>query len=244
MEEEMMSEQYCLKWNAFQSTVSNSFSILRKEESLFDVILVSDDHVQTSAHKLVLSACSNFFKDILKTTSHPQPVIYLSGVTSTMIGYILDYIYLGEVSLYQEELDIFLETAQKLKIEGLLSTEKSNTLDLKNEKHDTDQVFEDVKSTIFDAVKPDVKERPLKNNPIVRIESQREEELEAKKNEMLVKKSGVYYCNLCGHSGSDRRNMQRHTEIHIEGMAHICTYCGKSFRSKNSYRTHKYTFHK
>ena len=240
--EKIMSEQYCLKWNAFQSTVSNSFSILRKEESLFDVILVSDEHVQTSAHKLVLSACSSFFKDILKNTSHPQPVIYLSGVPSTIIGYILDYIYLGEVNLHQEHLDIFLETAQRLKIEGLLSTEKHNTPEIKNEQYDMDDASEDVKSNI--SFKPPVNERSLKNNPIVRIESQREDELEAKKNEMLVKKSGVYYCNLCGHSGSDSRNMKRHTEIHIEGMAYICTHCGKSFRSRNSFRTHKYTFHK
>ena len=46
--------------------------------------------------------------------------LYLGGVTSDNLGFILDYIYYGEVKLYQEQLDSFLESAQKLEIEGLL----------------------------------------------------------------------------------------------------------------------------
>ena len=37
------------------------------------------------------------------------------------LGLILDYIYHGEVNLFQEQLDSFLESAQKLEVEGLLS---------------------------------------------------------------------------------------------------------------------------
>ena len=36
------------------------------EKDLFDVTLVSDDHVFIGAHKVVLSALSNFFKDLIK----------------------------------------------------------------------------------------------------------------------------------------------------------------------------------
>ena len=63
-------DKFCLKWNDFQTTVSQSFGLLRKEKDFFDVTLVSDDQVQVSAHKLVLSACSSFFKTILKQNSN------------------------------------------------------------------------------------------------------------------------------------------------------------------------------
>ena len=119
-----MSERFCLKWNDFQSVVSQSFSVLRREEDFYDVTLVSDDQTQIPAHKLVLSASSHFFKSILKRNSHSHPLLYLSGVDSKSLGFVLDYIYQGEVQIYQHELDNFLETAEKLEIEGLLTNEE------------------------------------------------------------------------------------------------------------------------
>ena len=118
-----MEEKFCLRWNDFQSTVSSSFGILRQEKDFFDVTLVSDDEIQIPAHKLVLSACSGFFKSILKTNVHSHPLLYLSGIDSRNLGYILDYIYQGEVNLYQGQLDSFLDSAQKLRIEGLQAKE-------------------------------------------------------------------------------------------------------------------------
>merc|ERR1712155_301395 len=75
-------EKFCLKWNDFRSNASKSFSCLRKEEDFFDVTLVSDDEQHIAAHKLVLSASSEFFKNILKKTSHSSPLIYLNGYSS------------------------------------------------------------------------------------------------------------------------------------------------------------------
>ena len=54
-------EKFCLKWNDFKANVSSSFNVLRKEEELFDVTLVSDDEHHIAAHKLILSASSEFF---------------------------------------------------------------------------------------------------------------------------------------------------------------------------------------
>ena len=96
-----MSEKFSLKWNDFKTTVSNSFGILREEKEFFDVTLVSDDERQIPAHKLVLSACSDFFKSILKRNPHSHPLLYLSGVDGKSLGFVLDYIYQGEVKLTQ-----------------------------------------------------------------------------------------------------------------------------------------------
>ena len=115
-----MSEKLSLRWNDFQSKVSRNFSLLRSEEEFFDVSLVSDDQKMMSAHKLVLSASSPYFKHILTNNKHSHPLLCLDGVSSGELQFVLDYIYHGEVQIYQEQLDRFLEVAQKLKLEGLI----------------------------------------------------------------------------------------------------------------------------
>ena len=65
----MSSEKFSLKWNDFATNVSNSFSRLRQETRLYDVTLVSNDHQQVSAHKLVLSACSEVFSYIFNSNN-------------------------------------------------------------------------------------------------------------------------------------------------------------------------------
>ena len=118
-------EKFNLRWNDFQANVIKSFGILRKEKDFFDVTLVSDDEQHISAHKVVLSASSEFFKNILKKAQHASPLIYLSGVTEKDLSAVMDYIYHGEVQLYQEELDSFLDAAQRLKINGLTENEET-----------------------------------------------------------------------------------------------------------------------
>ena len=58
-----MTEKFRLKWEDFQSNISKSFRRFRsQEEELCDVNLLGDDQVQVSAHRLVLSASSPYFR--------------------------------------------------------------------------------------------------------------------------------------------------------------------------------------
>ena len=101
--------------------------VLRQESGLFDVTLVSSDQKQVSSHRLVLSACSEFFKNIFYSNTHSHPLLYLDGVDSAEVNLMLDYVYNGEVKIYQEFLDRFLEIANKFKLYGLLATEDAVT---------------------------------------------------------------------------------------------------------------------
>ena len=116
-----MSEKFNLKWNDFHTNVSRSFGHFRNEDYLHDVTLISEDFKHIPAHKLVLSACSEFFKNILKETKQTQPLLCLDGVNTIDLQNVLDYVYLGEVRILQEDLDRFLSVAQRLKLEGLIS---------------------------------------------------------------------------------------------------------------------------
>ena len=120
----MSSEKFSLKWNDFASNVSHSFSKLRQETRLYDVTLVSNDHKQVSAHKLVLSACSEVFSNIFNSNNSSNMMLYLDSVDVKEVNFMLDYIYQGEVQIHQENLDRFLEIATKFKLSGLLGDEK------------------------------------------------------------------------------------------------------------------------
>ena len=75
-----------------------------------------------SAHKLVLSACSEYFKIILSSIKeYSHPVICLDGVSYNDLNSALDYMYCGEVQIEQDSLDKFLTTAKKLKMEGIVT---------------------------------------------------------------------------------------------------------------------------
>ena len=78
-----MSPKFCLKWNDFDSNASKAFRLLMDEDFLQDVTLVGDDQSQIAAHKLVLSACSEYFNSIFKKNNHSHPLLCLCEVVLT-----------------------------------------------------------------------------------------------------------------------------------------------------------------
>ena len=109
------------KWNDFGTNVTKSFDRLRDQEAFYDVTLVSDDQKKLSAHKVILSSGSEYFRNILTShTRHPHPLLCLDGVSFTELNYIIEYIYRGEVRVGQTDIVKFLKLAQKFGIEGIL----------------------------------------------------------------------------------------------------------------------------
>ena len=113
----MTTEKLCLVWNDFQSHVQVSFGELRTDTDFTDVTLACEDQ-SIKAHKVVLSACSPFFKKLLKNHPHPQPLIYMKGIKTSSLTAIIDFLYLGEANVFQEELDSFLALAEELQLKG------------------------------------------------------------------------------------------------------------------------------
>ena len=70
-------EKFCLRWNEFENNISSSFQELRNDKDFFDVTLACDDN-QLQAHKVILSACSPFFRSVLKKNPHQHPLLYCS----------------------------------------------------------------------------------------------------------------------------------------------------------------------
>ena len=119
----MSDEKFCLKWNDFEVNLKSSFRDLRDSRDLFDMTLVCGEFHQVQAHKVILSASSPFFRDVLASNPHTNPLIFLRGISKSDLQYILDFIYHGEVSVSQNQLNNFLSVAEDLKIKGLTQSQ-------------------------------------------------------------------------------------------------------------------------
>ena len=249
-------EKFCLKWNDFQVNVSNSFSTLRKENDFYDVSLVSDDDQVVSAHKVVLSASSEFFKNILRKADHAKPMIYLSGVDSKELKCILDYIYEGEVQLYQEDLDKFLAVAQKMRINGLIGDriedskeevhEGKEEVDLNNGMNNITEQSSYSNSKEIQARK--IESYAKKSDKTVSVVAQEGENVyEVAKRaveDILIKDGDSWVCKVCNKSSKKIFDMRRHAEVHIEGLSFPCQLCGDKFRSRTQLVNHKQSKHR
>jgi len=119
------SEKFCLRWNDFENNISGAFRELREDKDFFDVTLACDDD-QMQAHKVILSACSPFFRAILRRNRHEHPLLYLKGVKYADLVSVLNFMYHGEVNVAQEELNSFLAVAEDLKVKGLTQNNAEN----------------------------------------------------------------------------------------------------------------------
>ena len=98
------SEKFSLRWNDFESSISSNIGKLRDAQDFLDVTLVCEND-QIRAHKLVISACSPFFRNILNKNPHQNPLLYMKGVKLRDMESVLDFMYYGEVSIYQNDLN-------------------------------------------------------------------------------------------------------------------------------------------
>lgn len=67
MGESDSGQQYCLRWNNHSDSIISEFEVLLGQEDFVDVTL-SCDRQSVKAHKVVLSACSTYFRRLLKVS--------------------------------------------------------------------------------------------------------------------------------------------------------------------------------
>ena len=156
-------EKFCLKWNDFESNISSSFKDIKDEKDFMDVTLACEES-QVTAHKVVLSACSSFFRSVLRRNPHQHPLLYMKGVSFSDLESLLDFMYYGEVNIAQENLNSFLSVAEELQVKGLTqsSTNSSNS----NKTQTSTATTKSINTTSY--VKPRVK--PQADSEVVEVE--------------------------------------------------------------------------
>ncbi|XP_050740617.1 protein tramtrack, beta isoform-like isoform X6 [Eriocheir sinensis] len=114
----MDGELLSLKWNNHRTTFYHVISGLRNKETYTDVTLACEGKFYP-VHKLVLSTCSEYFSDIFDRTPCKNPVVVLKDINCQDLEFLLDYMYIGEVNVRQNELSSLIKAAECLRIKGL-----------------------------------------------------------------------------------------------------------------------------
>ena len=269
----LSSEKFCLKWNDFQQNIVGSFQDLRNETEFADVTLVCEEDQHIEAHRIILSACSPFFRTVLKRKKHSHPWIYMRGLKAKDLVSIVDFIYHGEANVLQEDLDGFLALAEELQLNGLTGSQS----EIFDEKEETSKMSKIPKPIMRKSLKLEPKLNASQNTNININESFDEndtntwdvnsvvpfdtgvmnlsgdlakEDLEAKKMSMIERVedgSSNWRCTVCGKItkvGSSIQDMKRHTETHLEGASYPYNQCGKVSRSSNALKCHVTAYHR
>ncbi|XP_046753991.1 protein jim lovell-like [Diprion similis] len=126
----MSGEQFSLVWNSFPTNLSSGLYTLLSDEQLVDVTLAAEGQM-LRAHKLILSLCSTYFKELFKMNSCKHPIVILKDVNYRDLSALLHFIYQGEVHVKQEDLGNFLKVAETLQIKGL-TKDKSEDFTINN----------------------------------------------------------------------------------------------------------------
>ena len=123
MDDDHQQEEFLLKWNDHHNSFFSIVQDLCASELLTDVTLAcgAGEPIIFEAHKLMLSVCSTFFRNILTRKSRHQahPIVFLKDVEPRHMEQLLQYMYRGEINVLQDDLGPLIETARALQVKGL-----------------------------------------------------------------------------------------------------------------------------
>ena len=254
----MMEEKLCLKWNEFQENVTSALGDLRSDEDFTDVTLACEGR-EFEVHRWILASCSTFFRTVLnKTKKHQHPLIYMRGVTSRILEAVVDFIYKGEASILQGDLDAFLLIAEEIQLKGITGNQEK----YEEQAPQNPSVYSDTPTT---AAPNPVKDEFMnitenkssydigtktygahvstgtRTKPKVHIEIP--EETAKKVESMITKQDGSWICLECNYKSTYKGHLKEHAEKHIEGLQYPCNFCGKIMRSYAATRQHIGKYH-
>jgi len=136
--------------------LKNLKDYLRTDNDHLDVTLACEGNQQIRAHKVILSAGSLFFREVLANAKHPEPFIFLGGgVRMTDLKSLVEYIYLGETNVAANNLEEFVKTARLLQVTGMndidnqvLDEYTGDADDMLNKLEEADEITEQIEKQI------------------------------------------------------------------------------------------------
>ena len=116
-----MNSNVKLSWAGFSTKSPQTLRDILEEKEHTDVTLATEDGTQIQAHQVILSSGSVFFKRILKMTNmHQQrPLLFLGGLEGSLVAALVDFIYLGECSVNEVDLDQFVKSGKEFGLRGI-----------------------------------------------------------------------------------------------------------------------------
>jgi len=208
----MDPENYQLTRNDFELCTKNAFKNLLREQEFADVTLACSGNKQVKAHKVILGACSPFFKEVLLKNPHQHPLIYLKGISLEDLEAIVKFIYQGQTSISETNLDTFLASAQELQVEGLLlakneGSQKKGLMEPKSEMPGFVEKIDRPEELELETIA-----NYLKNSEVLPPNSCEKKPNIQLQNNLIPSPSMKFKCDNCDFESLYRKSLKRHKE--------------------------------
>jgi len=254
----MEISSYNLSWPKFTSCFTSSFRTLSESELFSDITLICEQNRQLKAHKIILGACSSFFRNILGSLPPHPTHLYVDGVSYQHLNDAISLMYLGEVKVEKENLDDFMKVCKKLEILGLTGesmasfnddaaalkevtqdNEDSDTIlkeeDDPHQQHITDNLSEsehidDTVEDILEDVEPDV------NSELTMMK-------DFKPARVIRDGKSVYRCGTCDYVSSGKHHLKYHIDSKHLNIRYPCGICDYSSQQPSDLKKHKKFIH-
>ena len=241
---------------------------LMMNDKFSDVTLVTEDKKHIKANIFILSTCSLVFRDIFLKNRNSNPIIYLRGVQYSELEPIIQFIYLGEASFYEERMDEFLAVAKSLEITQLdefvvkssscgpvTSISKLEKQSVVSDPQKM-QAPQEAQRKVVDGHKYICDQCDYKANRrdglIGHIQSKHEDikyvcdqcdyqatQRSALATHIQIKHEGVKYaCNQCDYQTGYQSELSNHTQSKHEGVKFSCTQCDYQASRKDTLSSH------
>ena len=257
----MHLKKYSLTWHTYSDHLRSMMKELFINEDFSDITLVTEDKKQIKANKNILSACSTVFKDILKKEKNCNQIMYLKGVQFSEMESIMQFIYLGEATFYEERTNEFLAVAKLLEIKELCNADPKKTDEpeddpLQSETNDEliiksllnpETYIENLEeqTVISDQMKMQAPQERQRRVVTVngKYECDKCHKTYSSSGSLYTHKQGVhngvkYPCDQCDYQASSKDNLTLHIQSRHEGIKHACDQCDQQFTQKVHLSTH------
>ena len=222
----MNHEKHSINWHTYSDHLREMLHEMMKSNELTDVTLVCNDKRQFRAHKIVLSACSSVFKGIVNDLPQNNSVIYLKGIQHQEMESILEFMYLGAATFYQERMNEFLNVAKNLEIKEISKNVEYDCLNVINKKEIPvqEENTDDVELQIN--IDSEKNASSAKSMEII--------------DASLLKRSsdGRFNCDQCKRKFTQKNSLTRHIENIHEGLKYPCHHCDHESKSQGSLTVH------
>ena len=202
-----MQQNLNVQWHDFSFHLKGTLHDMLKTGDFTDVTLVCDDQRELQAHKVILSACSSVFRQMLHGRSNPNPIVFLKGVSHVNLDLILQFIYNGETAFPQTNLETFLDTARSLNIKELSDIGVNDQMiEVDGSKELTGDNCVDVKENL-------VKEEPSFDTDAAVMDS----------NIVTHPPSLKYFCDVCNYPYVKKGSLAKHAkDVHGKQAIYAC----------------------
>ena len=208
------------------------FRELLASNQFADVTLVCDDLRKISAHRIVLSACSSVFREILQGHKEGHQVIYLRGVKHQEMESLLQFMYNAEASFYEDRVNEFLRVAKDLDIKEIaenvdIAQESSNENAACNgqEKDITTDIQNENENLVPPTRRPNSAITTGKAYPCDECDAEYKTYISLCQHRRSVHQGAQFSCNQCNYKATQKNNLKTHVQSVHDGLVYPCNQC-------------------